>query len=394
MKALLLIPLAVGLSGSALAQGPAGGMIEGVKAQRDLAYVERGHDRQKLDLYVPEKGTGPFPLIVWIHGGGWAAGDKGGCPPLRDGFTGRGYAVASLNYRLSGDAVFPAQIEDCKAAIRWLRAHAKEYRLDPAHFGVWGSSAGGHLVALLGAAGGMREFDVGANLEQSSRVQAVCDYYGPTDLLQMDAHAPAGARMKHDSATSPESRLVGGAIQENREKAARLSPLAYLTKEAPPYLIVHGDQDGTVPHHQSELLFEALGKLGVPVRFITVEGGGHGQGFPGGELNQVVSEFFDRHLMGNPGSANWPAVMRSSVKAVPAPDPENRRGFAVPGRMPQGNGARPGISFDRILAREDANQDGRISREEFKGPPPLFGKWDRDGDGVLTRNDFEAAPPP
>jgi acetyl esterase/lipase len=127
---------------------------QGVKTHRDLAYVVNGHERQKLDLFVPEKADGPLPLIIWIHGGGWQNGSKDGCPPLRNGYTEHGYAVASINYRLSGHAVFPAQIEDCKAAIRWLRAHAEEYSLDPQRFGVWGSSAGGHLAALVGTSGG------------------------------------------------------------------------------------------------------------------------------------------------------------------------------------------------------------------------------------------------
>lgn len=115
----------------------------GVKSHRDLVYVEGGHERHKLDLYLPEKADGPLPLIIWVHGGGWQNGSKDGCPPLRGGYVERGYAVASINYRLSGHAVFPAQIEDCKAAIRWLRAHAKQYGLDAKRFGVWGSSAGG-----------------------------------------------------------------------------------------------------------------------------------------------------------------------------------------------------------------------------------------------------------
>jgi acetyl esterase/lipase len=151
------------------------GQLAGVKAHRDLVYVEGGHERHKLDLYLPEKAEGPLPLLIWVHGGGWQNGSKDGCPPLRAGYIERGYAVASINYRLSGHAVFPAQIEDCKAAIRWLRAHAKEYNLDAKRFGVWGSSAGGHLVALIGTSGDVKEFDVGDHLDQSSRVQAVCD---------------------------------------------------------------------------------------------------------------------------------------------------------------------------------------------------------------------------
>ena len=202
-------------------------MPAGVKALRDLAYVDGGVEHQKLDLYLPENASVPCPLIIWIHGGAFSGGDKAGCPALR--MTEQGYAVASLNYRLSGEAPFPALIEDCKAAVRWLRAHAeKMHRLDPEHFGAWGSSAGGHLVAFLGTSGGVQEFDKGANLNLSSRVQAVCDYYGPTDFLQADAHAIPSAQLKHDPADSPESKLIGGAIQENKDQAWR-GPTRLLT---------------------------------------------------------------------------------------------------------------------------------------------------------------------
>ena len=152
----------------------------GVKALRDLPYVENGHERQKLDLYLPEKATGPLPVVVWIHGGGWQAGNKDHCRALP--FVSKGFAAASINYRLSQHAKFPAQIDDCKAAIRWLRAHASQYQLDPNHIGVWGESAGGHLVALLGTTGGKEFSPPGPNAKQSDKVQAVCDWYGPTDF--------------------------------------------------------------------------------------------------------------------------------------------------------------------------------------------------------------------
>jgi acetyl esterase/lipase len=281
------------------AQPPAGsaGLPEGVKAFRDLAYVENGHALQKLDLFVPENAQGPLPLIIWVHGGGWQSGSKEGCPPARQGYLRRGYAVASLNYRLSGNAVFPAQIEDCKAGVRWLRAHAKEYGLDPDRFGVWGSSAGGHLVALLGTSGDEKSFDVGPNLGVSSRVQAVCDYYGPTDLSRMDERAAPGARLKHNDPKSPESALLGGPVQENREKAARASPLSYVTTHAlPPFLIVHGDIDPVVSFDQSELLFAALKAAGGNVHLHCIKGAGHGQGFGGKEVDERVSGFFDRWL--------------------------------------------------------------------------------------------------
>lgn len=258
---------------------------------RDLAYVKGRHERQKLDLYLPKDGTN-LPLIINIHGGAFKAGSKENGVPLE--YLKLGYAVASINYRLSQHALFPAQIEDCKAAVRWLRAHASEYKLDPARFAAWGSSAGGHLAAMLGTTGDARPFEVGPNLNQSSRVQAVVDYFGPTDFLQMDAHrAPGG--MSHDPAGSPESELIGGAIQENKDKAAIVNPITYVTSHAPPFLIWHGDADPLVPHHQSELLAEALRKAGVPVTFYTVKGGGHG-GFNDLKVPELTREFLATHL--------------------------------------------------------------------------------------------------
>src|SRR5262249_39045436 len=194
----------------ASAQPPRPRLPNGTKVHKDLEYVQGGHERQRLDLYVPERADTPLPVIVWIHGGAWMGGSKdGGVPALP--FLGKGYAVASVNYRLSQHAVFPAQIQDCKAAIRWLRANAKTYNLDPERIGVWGASAGGHLVALLGTSGGVEDLEgKGGNADQSSRVQAVVDFFGPTDFLQMDAHAVPDARLKHDPPSSPESRLIGG----------------------------------------------------------------------------------------------------------------------------------------------------------------------------------------
>jgi acetyl esterase/lipase len=258
---------------------------------RDLAYVTGGHDRQKLDLFLPANGTN-LPLIINIHGGAFRMGTKSDGVPID--YLAKGYAVASIGYRLSQHAIFPAQIEDCKAAIRWLRANATKYRLDPKRFATWGASAGGHLSAMLGTTGDVKEFEVGENLSVSSRVQAVVDYFGPTDFLQMDAHRPPNG-MVHDPADSPESQLIGGAIQENKEKTARANPITYVTKDDPPFLIVHGDSDPLVPHHQSELLAAALEKAGVPVTFYTVKGAGHG-GFGDPKVAELTSEFLAKHL--------------------------------------------------------------------------------------------------
>jgi acetyl esterase/lipase len=264
---------------------------------RDLAYVPGGHERQKLDLYLPKDGTN-LPLIINIHGGAFKAGSKEQGVPLE--YLTQGYAVASINYRLSQHAVFPAQIEDCKAAVRWLRAHAGEYRLDPNHFAAWGSSAGGHLAAMLGTTGDTKEFDVGGNLDQSSRVQAVVEYFGPTDFLQMDAHRLPNGQV-HDSADSPESQLIGGPIQQNKEKTAKANPITYITRGDPPFLICHGDVDPLVPHHQSQLLEAALKKADVPATFYTVKGAGHGR-FNDPKVQVLTREFLATHLQ--PGKAN------------------------------------------------------------------------------------------
>lgn len=265
--------------------------FEGAILYRDLSYVANGHQRQKLDLYLPEQGE-DFPLIIWVHGGAFRMGSKEDKVPLA--YLAAGYAVASINYRLSQHAIFPAQIEDCKAAVRWLRAQAQRFNLDPRRFGAWGESAGGHLVAMLGVTGAVKGFEVGENLEESSHVEAVVDFFGPTDFLQMDAHRlPDG--MVHDAPDSPESELVGGPIQENEDKVARANPITYVTQDAAPFLIVHGEVDPLVPHHQSELLAAMLKRSGVAVSFYTVKGGGHG-GFTDANVSELTKEFLAKHL--------------------------------------------------------------------------------------------------
>jgi acetyl esterase/lipase len=264
---------------------------EGATVHRDLAYIQSGHERQKLDLYLPGQGAN-LPLIINIHGGAFKMGSKEAGVPLE--YLAQGYAVASINYRLSQHAVFPAQIEDCKAAVRWLRAHAREYRLDPSRFAAWGASAGGHLAAMLGTTGDTQEFDVGAHLDQPSRVQAVVDYFGPTDFLQMDAHRLPHGQV-HDAADSPESLLIGEAIQKSQEKTARANPIRYVSAGDPPFLICHGDQDPLVPHHQSVLLAAALKQAGVPGTFYTVRGAGHGR-FDDPRVSELTREFLATHL--------------------------------------------------------------------------------------------------
>jgi acetyl esterase/lipase len=263
----------------------------GTTVHRDIAYVTNAHPRQKLDIYLPKDALNP-PLMILIHGGGFSEGDKSEEDVAQ--WLSEGYAVASINYRYSSDAVFPAQIEDCKAAVRWLRANAKKFGYDADRFGARGSSAGGYLVTMLGTTSSTKIFDVGENLDVSSRVQAVADRYGPIDFLQMDAHRLPGAPV-NNKPDSPLSELIGGNIADNRDKVEAANPLNYVTKDCPPFIVVHGDSDLLVPHHQSELLVAALAKAGVPAALYTVKGGGHG-GFDDPNAEAAVREFFARYL--------------------------------------------------------------------------------------------------
>lgn len=264
---------------------------EGVRLERDIVYAQAGDRKLTLDLYLPAQAG--RALTVWVHGGAWRAGNKYPCPAnvaLRAGF-----AAACVSYRLSQAAKFPAQIHDVKASIRWLRANAANYGYSASKIGVWGSSAGGHLVALLGTSGGVSELEgTLGETNASSRVQAVADFFGPTDFLQMSKFP---SKIEHDAPDSPESLLVGGAIQENKEKVARADPISYVTPDDPPFLIIHGDQDALVPMNQSELLHAALRKAGVESRLEIRKGEGHG--FKSPEPNRMAMEFFQRVLSAN-----------------------------------------------------------------------------------------------
>jgi acetyl esterase/lipase len=295
IRTLALFALAFSAAPAFAQKGPK--LPDGTAEHRNLSYGTAHKERNTLDLFVP-KSDKPLPLIVWVHGGAWAAGSKDGNNPALK-FLEQGYAVASINYRLSQHAVFPAQIADCKEAIRFLRASAKKYNLNPDKFGAWGSSAGGHLVALLGTSAGAKELQLAdsPNKDMSDAVQCVIDFFGPTDLLKMGAQAGAKSKIDHDSPTSPESKLIGGAIQQNKEKAEKANPIAYVSKASAPFLIVHGDADPLVPLAQSELLHDALKKAGVPVELITLKGAGHGGAqFNSATTTESVAKFLEKHL--------------------------------------------------------------------------------------------------
>lgn len=242
--------------------------------------------------------------IVSIHGGAFKMGDKGDFQ-VNAALTGlkRGYAVVSINYRLSGEAIFPAQIQDVKAAIRWIRANAKKYKLNPTKMAAWGGSAGGHLSAMAGTTGDVTEFDDASlgNANQSSRVQAVVDWFGPIQFDQMDPQFKVSGkgRTNHNEVNSPESELVGKQITQAPDLVKRASPATYISKNDPPFFIEHGTEDPLVPTEQSKNLYADLVKvLGQEkVTLTLLEGAGHGgPQFETQENLDKVFAFLDKHL--------------------------------------------------------------------------------------------------
>ena len=294
----LAVTIAAAVLGAAIAQPVMAGRrpteVANAAIQRDLVYKRVNGAVLTLDLYCPEKVSGPLPVIVWIHPGGWNRGRKERCPAVT--LVQDGYAVASIDYRLTTTAPFPAQIEDCKAAVRWLRANASTYHLDPDHIGVWGHSAGGHLAALLGTSGGVRELEgTGDNMSYSSRVQAVCVVSGPGDLLQLyrAATGPSGTEINPKVKPALEA-LIGVPVEENKTKAMAASPITYVSKDDPPFLIIHGEIDSTVPVSQAESFAAALKAAGVETTLEIAPGRGHGAGGP--KFQPMIKAFFDKYL--------------------------------------------------------------------------------------------------
>ncbi len=312
MKPLLL--LFTLLTTSLLAQLPAG-----IKMEKDIAYIEGGDEAQKLDIYLPETPSDkPLPLIVHIHGGGWRAGSKFPCPV--SAMVVKGYAVASVEYRFSQKAIFPAQIQDCQAAIRWLRAHVKQYNLDPDHLGAVGGSAGGHLSALVGTSGGKKAFPpIGGHLDESDRVQAVIDIYGPADFSTVVSQAAEDKNVKNifafNTPSDPYSSLIGTQL-DDKPKADAVSPMHYVSKDSPPFLILHGTHDTLVPYAQSVQFEAALKAQSVPVWLQTLPGSGHGgPAFGKPAVIQLMQTFFDKHLK---GAAAEIKLVPESELALPA----------------------------------------------------------------------------
>ena len=270
-----------------------------VARHADITYASIGDRDLLLDVYAPaRKPEQEIPVVVWVHGGGWRGGSKDNIRRPQE-ILNHGFGLVSVGYRLSGEATFPAAIADVKAAFRWVRANASRYGFDPQRIGAWGSSAGGHLVALLGTAHDAAEWDRihEENAGVSSRPDSVCNWFGPSDFLRMNDFP---GRIDHDSPDSPESLFIGAPIQDHPEKAQEANPIRYVTPDDPPILHMHGEKDQAVPYNQSELLHAALEAAGVDTTLYMVKNADHGfRGMKGDtpeSLIDRVADFFHRTL--------------------------------------------------------------------------------------------------
>ena len=274
--------------------------IEPSRSWLDVDYVGDGITGHKLDILLPKAGQAPYPVIISIYGSAWFANNLKGTTfttGLGQRLLKEGFAVVSVNYRSSTDAKFPAQIQDIKAAVRFIRANSSIFSLTNHFIGITGWSSGGHLAALAGTTNNVKadtvnglvvdlEGRLGKFTGESSRVSAVVDWFGPTDFLIMDQ---CGSSLSHDDAKSPESSLIGGPIQENKGKTALANPISYVQGDNPPFLIFHGDKDPLVPPCESKKLQERLRKERVRCELIIIPGGGHGPGV-------MIEKYYDRMI--------------------------------------------------------------------------------------------------
>jgi acetyl esterase/lipase len=254
-----------------------------IQVERDIVFGKGGAVDLKLDLAMPKEGDGPFPAVLCIHGGGWRGGNRQQMSGSIATFAGRGYVAVTPEYRLTPGSRFPAQIEDCKAAVRWLRANAKKYKIDPDRIGAIGFSAGGHLACLLGTSDKNDGLEGnGGNPEQSSRLQAVVSFFGPTDLTVL------WEKSTENTYLVP---FLGGSRTDKADAYKKASPITYATKDDPPMLFIHGTEDKLVPLMQSKLLCDKLQSLGVPATLIEVKGEGHG--WKGDKLFETIKQTMD-----------------------------------------------------------------------------------------------------
>ena len=269
---------------------------EPVKYELDISYASNENPRQRLDLFLPDLDrTDKLPVIVFFHGGAWLEGDKSdGAARLMHFLRTGEYAGISAGYRLTDEATWPAQFYDCKAVIRWVRANAGKYGLDPDRIAVWGHSAGGHLALMLGVTGDIPEMegDVGPFHEVTSKISVVVNFFGVTDMMGL---LDKPSLCDSSSLYSPEVQLIGGPLPENPELTKAASPITYVRPNIPPVMTLHGTEDLVVPYEQAVRFDKALCSAGVPSYFITVTGAGHG-GFPA-EVLERIAAFLNKYLL-------------------------------------------------------------------------------------------------
>ncbi|MDG2223845.1 MAG: alpha/beta hydrolase [Rubripirellula sp.] len=263
---------------------------EGIERLPNLEYARPDGIALKLDLYRPTSFQDQLPVVVFVHGGGWKNGSKESVKK-RLWLVSNGFAIASINYRLTDAGAWPDQINDCYAAVRWLRENAERYHLAADKIGCWGTSAGGHLAALMGTR------PCPDNEVTSSRVQAVCDWFGPTALMTMPPNNVGNGRTKADVANSNGAKLLGATVREVPELAKDASAIDHVSSDDPPFLIMHGDADPGVPLSQSKTFHQRLSNAGVTSTLVILEGAGHGgPKFDASPSQDAVVKFFRQHL--------------------------------------------------------------------------------------------------
>ncbi len=256
---------------------------------RNIPYVDHPTPRQNFDLILPKSKAGqPFPLIVWVHGGAWMLGIKEWDNVKY--LVRHGYAIASVDYRFSTEAIFPAQIQDCNAALNFIMAHAADYGINPKRFVVAGGSAGGHLALLLGLAREKRDFGADASIKPL----AIVDFFGPTDFNAMmndlkTVHSEKGIEQFQDVVP----KLLGATVEQSPDKAKAASPIMYVSAVSPPILIIQGSKDESVPPAQSQRLHAALDQAGVKNQLVMVDAGHDGPPFSTSEVESTVVTYLN-----------------------------------------------------------------------------------------------------